>query len=473
MRYERRVHLLSLLTGLPGSAVALALVWTGDFSSRAQWTLTLLVVVGWLGFGWLLREQVVRPLQTLANLLAALRQGDFSIRARGERSDDALGLALLEVNALAGTLREQRIGALEATALLRAVMAEIDVAIFAFDEERRLRLVNRAGELLLGRPTPRLLTLSAAELGLADYLEGDTPRTVERGFPSAAGRWEVRRTEFRQGGVPHRLLVVADLSRALREEELQAWKRLIRVLSHEINNSLAPIQSIAGSLLNILQREPLDDDWEDDVQQGLSVIQGRSAALGRFMASYAQLARLPAPQREPLEVARWIRRVAELEPRVPVSIASGPAVTIAADGDQLDQLLINLVRNAADASLETGGRVEVGWAEHNGNLEVWVADEGPGLANTANLFVPFFTTKPRGSGIGLVLSRQIAEAHGGSLSLKNRDAARGCIARLQLPMLDSARPTVPTPPPVRALQAPPSPRPESAAEGEPRQRRPA
>jgi two-component system, NtrC family, nitrogen regulation sensor histidine kinase NtrY len=434
VRYERRILLLSLLTGLPGAALGLILLWTGDFSSRLQWTLTIVVVLLWLGMTWAVREHGVRPLQTLANLLAALRQGDFSIRARGERTDDALGLALLEVNALAGTLREQRIGALEATARLRAVMAEIDVAIFAFDEERRLRLVNRAGEQLLGRPAPRLLALPADELGLGGYLNGDAPRTIDQAFPGGAGRWEVRRTSFRQRGVPHQLLVVSDLSRALREEELQAWKRLIRVLSHEINNSLTPIHSIAGSLLSLLRQPQHDDEWGEDLEQGLTVIQGRSAALARFMASYARLARLPPPQLEPLEVGSWVQRIAGLEPRLPVRVAGGPAVTIRADGDQLDQLLINLIRNAVDASLETGGGVEVGWHARNGHVELWVVDEGHGLANTANLFVPFFTTKPRGSGIGLVLSRQIAEAHGGALSLRNREQAQGCIAQLQLPL---------------------------------------
>jgi two-component system, NtrC family, nitrogen regulation sensor histidine kinase NtrY len=434
LRYERRILLLSLLIGLPGTALGLFLLWTGAFAERTQWTFTILLMIAWVGIAWGLQQHVVRPLQTLANLLAALREGDFSIRARGERTDDALGLAMLEVNALAGTLREQRIGALEATALLRAVMAEIEVAIFAFDGSERLRLVNRAGEQLLGLPAPRLLGLAAEELALAPYLEGEMTRTTDRAFPGGAGRWEVRRTSFRQGGMPHQLLVVSDLSRALREEELQAWKRLIRVLSHEINNSLTPIHSIAGSLLTLLRQERRADDWEEDVEQGLTVVQGRSAALARFMASYARLARLPPPRLEPLSVREWVRRVVDLEARLPVRLAPGPDITVRADGDQLDQLLINLVRNGVDAALETGGGVEVGWGARNGHLEVWVADEGHGLSETANLFVPFFTTKPRGSGIGLVLSRQIAEAHGGALLLRNRADRQGCEAKLVLPL---------------------------------------
>ncbi|HEV2130579.1 MAG TPA: ATP-binding protein [Longimicrobiaceae bacterium] len=433
-RHDRRVLLLAFLAGLPGTAVALALLWTGDFTPRAQWTLTLLLTALWWGFTLGTRERVVRPLQTLANLLAALREGDFSIRAGSVSPDDPLGLALLEVNMLSETLREQRVGALEATALLRTVMEEIDVAIFAFDGEERLRLVNRSGERLLRQAAARLLGRSAQDLGLAVCLRGEPARTLEATFPGGGGRWELRRNMFRQGGRPHELLVLSDLSRALREEERQAWQRLIRVLSHEINNSLAPIQSIAGSLQDILRRDPPPEDWDDDLRQGLAVIAGRSGALSRFMSSYARLARLPPPRREPMDVGEWVRRVAELEPRLPVAVRGGPEMTITADGDQLDQLLINLVRNAVDASLETGGGVEVGWSARNGHLEVWVDDEGPGLANTTNLFVPFFTTKPQGSGIGLALSRQIAEAHGGTLLLENRAAGSGCEARLLLPL---------------------------------------
>lgn len=410
------------------------LLWAGDYSPKVQWTVGLFVGGLWIGVAFTLRERVVRPVQTFSNLLAALLEGDYSIRSRAARSDDALGLAMRELNSLGETLREQRMGALEASRLLRKVMEEIDVAIFTFDDEHRLRLVNRAGERLMSRPAERILGVGADELGLEGCLTGGTHRTEEATFAGGVGRYELRRTTFRQGGKPHQLLVLTDLSHTLREEERQAWKRLIRVLSHEINNSLAPIKSIAGSLRALIEREEKPEDLEEDLRAGLNVIAGRSESLGRFMGAYARLARLPAPTRAPLEVGQWIRRVARLEQRLPVQVQDGPDLVIRADGDQLDQLLINLVRNAVDAAAETGGGVAVSWGRRDGVVEVRVDDEGPGLPETTNLFVPFFTTKPNGSGIGLALSRQIAEAHGGSLVLENRAEGQGCRAVLRLPV---------------------------------------
>ncbi|MEX1182186.1 MAG: ATP-binding protein [Gemmatimonadota bacterium] len=432
--FETRVLLLALAAGLPGTIVALAVLLLEDYSARVLWTFGLLVIGLWLGFAFALRERVVRPLQTLSNLLAALLEGDYSIRSRGAATTDALGLAMLEVNALGETLREQRLGALEASALLRKVVAEIDVAVFAFDQDLKLRLVNRAGERLLDMPAERMTGRTAEALGLDRMLEGSEQRIVNTAFPGARGRWELRRSMFRQGGAPHRLLVLSDLSRTLREEELLAWQRLIRVLSHEINNSLAPIKSIAGTLMTTLARSPRLPDVDDDLQRGLSIIAGRSDALQRFMASYAQLARLPPPRMAPVPVRDWVSRVVALETRLPVRIEAGPDVVITADGDQLDQLLINLVRNAVDASLETGGSVCVAWSHENDRLVVRVRDEGAGLADTMNLFVPFFTTKPNGSGIGLALSRQIADAHRSTLTLENRRDGRGVEARLVLPV---------------------------------------
>ena len=432
--FERRIFWLALLVGAPGLGAAMVLLWTGDYSMRVQWTLTILLVGFWFTVVLTLHERVTRPLQTVANMLAALREGDFSIRGRGARTDDALGLVLLEVNTLGDTLRSQRMEALEATALLRTVMEEIDVAIFAFDEVRRLRLVNRGGERLLGESAERIMGCTSASLGLGAFLRGEEERTVDLDLPGGRGRWQLRRGTFRQGGRPHQLLVLSDLSKALRDEERVAWQRLIRVLGHEINNSLTPIKSIAGSLRDLLARPTRPDDWQEDVSAGLTVIAGRSEALGRFMAAYALLARLPSPQPRPVDVEGWVRRVSRLETRVRVCVEQGPPITIQADGDQLDQLLINLVRNAADASLETGGDVSIGWSRDGSAIDVWVRDEGLGLSDTANLFVPFFTTKPSGSGIGLALSRQIAEAHDGTLTLHNRADASGCEARLRLPL---------------------------------------
>ncbi|MCH7473739.1 MAG: PAS domain-containing sensor histidine kinase [Gemmatimonadetes bacterium] len=437
LSHDVRLFLMALAAGLPAVVVAMVLLWTGQWSARVQWTLSVFMVSSWLGFALVLRAQVVRPLQTISNMLGALQEGDYSIRARQYRDDDALGLAMLEVNTLGETLRRQRLDALEATALLSKVMEEIDVAAFTFDGSATLRLVNRGGERLLGRRSADLIGKTAEELDLAQCLEGETPRLMDHAFTGLGGRWELRRSVFRESGLPHQLVVLSDLTRALRHEERQAWQRLVQVLRHEINNSLAPIQSLAGTMRRMLTRNPRPPDWEKDLGQGLSIITERSGALSRFMASYAKLTHLPKPRLGQLDVATWVNRVARLETRIPVAVLHGPELTIAADGDQLDQLLINLVRNAADAALETGGGVRVGWAAGrgaDGYVEIWVQDDGPGLSNTDNLFVPFFTTKPQGSGIGLVLSRQIAEAHGGNLMLVNRESASGCEARLRLPV---------------------------------------
>ena len=431
--YEGRVVLLALLAGLPGSACALIILWTGDYAARTQWTLTILIVCFGLGFAMAVRERVVFPLQTLSNLLAALREGDFSVRGRSPRPDDALGEVMREVNTLGSTLREQRLGAMEATTLLRTVMREIDVAIFAFDERQRLRLVNRAGERLLASTAERLLGQTAAELRLADCLEGPRQSTLQAAFPGGAGRWGVRRGRIRERGLPLELVVVSDLTQALSEQELQAWQRLVRVLGHELNNSLAPIKSIAGSLESILARDRLPEDWREDMRRGLSVITSRSDSLTRFIGAYARLAKLPRPQLQPLSVADCVGRAVGSETRLAAQVEPGPPLTVQGDPDQLEQVLINLLRNATDASLSTGGAVRLGWRRDGTMMEVWVKDEGPGLSGTANLFVPFFTTKPGGSGIGLVLSRQIAESHGGALSLENRTDGPGCVARLRLP----------------------------------------
>jgi two-component system nitrogen regulation sensor histidine kinase NtrY len=271
-------------------------------------------------------------------------------------------------------------------------------------------------------------------VGFETYLSGEARRLEEFGFPGGQGRWEVRRTRFRQEGMPHELLVLSDVSRTLREEERRAWQRIVRVLGHELNNSLTPIRSISDSLIRLLSASRRPPDWEDDVIHGLGVIAGRSASLSQFVEAYSRLARLPKPSLDQVELGTLIRHVVEVERRLPVDLQPGPDVTLIADRGQIEQLLINLVRNAVDAALDNDGGVRVGWEASNGHVEILVEDDGPGLPESANLFVPFFTTKAGGTGIGLALSRQIAEAHHGSLALENRADRSGARARLFLPL---------------------------------------
>ena len=432
--HETRVLLLALAGGLPAVAAVVILLAVEGRQLRVQITIDGLLILLWLSFCFAARNRIAGPLRTLANLLEALREGDYSIRARVDNPKEPLGEVMQQVNAMAATLRDQRFGALEATALLRKVMEEIDVAAFAFDPGQQLRLVNRAGERLLAQPAERLLARDATSLGLAEYLGGAAEQTIRRAFPGLTGRWGIRRSQFREGGVPHQLLVVTDLTRPLRQEELQAWQRIVRVIGHELNNSLTPIKSIAQSLADLLAADPRPDDWNQDMSRGLTVIATRSESLSRFMSSYARLAKLPPPKFGAIEINALLLRASSLETRQRVFFEEGPPLTFQGDIDQLEQALINLIQNGVDAAEANGGRVFLHYRQLPAALEITVRDEGPGLPNTANLFVPFFTTKRGGSGIGLVLSRQIAEAHGGSLNLRNAADGPGCEALITLPL---------------------------------------
>jgi len=430
---EQAVVGLCLLGGLPAAIALVWIVWGQNYSFEVRWTLAAVVLVVWVGCAAAAHQMVTRVLYLAANLLGALHEGDYSIRGHGAKPGSAADLVMKEINSLGNTLQRQRSEAVESTALLTSVMGAIDVAVFAFDMDEKLVLANFAAERLLNKQGSQILGRDATSLRLHNYLSGETPRLIESAFGAGSGRLELRRSTFYRDGKPHQLLVFADLSRALREEQQLAWQRIVRVLSHEINNSLTPIKSIAHSLRRILDRAP-EFQRSDEVQQGLSLIEERSGALGRFLRSYAQLARLPKPNPKMVKVPELVSRIAELEKRLSVAVHHSPDLQLVADSDQLEQLLINIVRNAVDATVETGGKVWIDWSKADGFLQLTVEDEGPGLPDTSNLFVPFFTTKPQGSGIGLALSRQIAEAHGGTLGLENRTGAKGCRATLRLPM---------------------------------------
>lgn len=437
LSYESAILLAALLVVVPMLIVALLLVYSA--SAREHWVVvTSFGLLLSLMLALRLRARVIFPLYTLSNLLEALREGDYSLRGSRARRGDAIGDVVWEVNALSQTLREQRLRVEETMALLSKVVAEIDISVFAFDANQHLRLINPAGARLLGLHPRDAEGRSAESLGLLDCLAVEGARTVRRSFPGGDGRFDVRRSRFRQGGLPHELVVVTDLSRALREEERQAWQRLIRVLGHELNNSLAPIKSMAGTLRALTARDPLPEDWRDDLSTGLNLIGDRAEALTRFMLGYTTLARLPPPAKRATDLSALLDRVAQWQQGVCVICDHGSVqgVVVEIDPDQIEQALINLLKNAAEAMQQQGEVRIVARIDHDGaghdrqSLVIEIIDSGPGLAATDNLFVPFFTTKPGGSGIGLVLARQIAEGHGGSLTLENRRDAKGCVARM-------------------------------------------
>jgi len=424
--------LLVVFSAAPAWVTAAVFLWRWDADPALRGIFLILITAAAIAGALAVRNRAVRPLHALANLLQALREGDYSLGGRDADPEDAVGEVMVEANALSHILHEQRLGALEAGVLLNKLMAEVDIAVFGFDAERRLRLANRAGESLLGASAGELLGRGAEELGLAPMIEGRPGRIASHVFPGGAGRWEVRRRSFREGGKPHELLVISELSRALREEERQTWQRLVRVLGHELNSSLAPIKSMAATLRSLIVRKPPPADWREDAESGLAIIHDRAESLGRFMSAYAQLARLPPPARRLVQFPSLVRRAASLHAKR-VTVEDGPDVQIRVDPDQIEQVLINLLNNAVEATDGNGG-VRVRWRTLDDSLEVEVEDDGPGLANTDNLWVPFVTTKQGGTGIGLVLSREIIENHGGAISLESSCVKRGCVVRIGLPL---------------------------------------
>jgi two-component system nitrogen regulation sensor histidine kinase NtrY len=465
LSFEKRLRLWLYLMGLPAFALVVLELQEHHVDASIQWIALPTIAIAWMFVVSLLLEHIIRPLQTLANVIAALRENDYSFRARGGRRNDAMGDLALEINALAGMLQAQRVGAMEAMALVERVMKSMQSPVLAFDPDGRLKLLNSAAERAfnLHPPTAQARTVRNSNTGKHDLdrlLRAEDNALLTLSNSQQSARWVVKRTSFRLRGIPHSLFVLSDVSEALREEERLAWERLIRVLGHEINNSLTPIKSIAGSLRSRLTAIGNATEEEDDFARGLEVIEDRAESLNRFLQAYRELMGLPAPRRESVSLSAIVKRVAKLETRLSVSVTGASDVALFADPDQLAQALINLVRNAAEASLSpdavnspavrnghnkevTSGipSVEIGWEIREDEVLITIIDNGPGLTNAGNLFVPFYTTKPGGTGIGLVLAQQIALAHSGSVQLVNRTDGRGCKACLRLPLITATQPT--------------------------------
>jgi two-component system, NtrC family, nitrogen regulation sensor histidine kinase NtrY len=429
MSFENRLAATALLGGLPATVISLWLAWTHAPTFELRFVFVGLLLIAWIAGAIVVRKRIVFPLQTLSNLIEAVRYGDYSLRGRRARRGDPLGEVVWEINQLGETLQQQRTASMEASALVQTVLEELETAVFAFDDGKHLRLANRAAAELLGRSNESLIGLTAGELGLGALLE--SAGVMSLSFGRRSGRFEVRQREFREAGVPHTLVVVSDLSRTLREEERRSWQRLIRVIGHEINNSLTPIKSLAGTLHDVLRKKA--GAHEPDLIEGLGLIGDRADSLSKFVATYSQLARLPPPSRQKISLNALLQRLVTLPAFAGATVAAQVEIETEADAGQLDQAVINLLKNAVEANGGDARDVRIELSRTRAAAVIEIRDSGAGIANPDNLFVPFFTTKPGGSGIGLALSRQIVEGHGGMLTLENRSDRSGCVARIVLP----------------------------------------
>lgn len=436
--FERRLLVLILSSGLFAVVLSMALLWLGRYSLVHKIELTGFAFILWIGLSFKARNTVINSIRVLSNVISSVREEDFSFRAARASTGDALGELAMEINHLAGALKTERMGAVDAEKLLRKVLSEVDDVILAFAPDGRLKLSNRAASGFLGKAQAEIADKTAEELGISNLLEGNSPPVVSRSMGGLDQRWILKRRKFRQGGVPHSLLMISEASEALRAEERQAWQRLVRVLSHEINNSLAPIKSITRTLGKITSNLEMPERLRSDLSMGLEIIAGRTEALNRFLQAYARLAKLPSPSRKPVSLRTLIERVVRLESRLTINIATEGDVIVQVDPDQLDQALINVTRNSVDAVLmkqsleKPPDAVTISWKVDDSAILILVRDRGTGVLDSSNLFVPFYTTKANGTGLGLVLTRQIIEAHGGRLLIQNRPSG-GVEVEIKIP----------------------------------------
>ena len=360
---ENRLLLCSAVASLPGILVSTYFIWQEAYPMEVKVLLCVGLVVVSVSAIRFLRRSVIGSMRTASGLLAAIREGDYAIRgANSSPPHDALGEVFHEVNALGESLQRDRFDTIKSAVLLGKVLEEIDVAVLGFDHESRVRLLNRRARSVLGETPKEVEGVTADDLGVTSWLTGNSPRIIDLKLGNAKTRWELRRGSYYEHGEKCTLLFLSDLTPALREEERIAWKRLLQVLRHEVNNSLTPIRSLSSSLRDLATRN--NDEWSDDIRDGLDVIAHRSKSLTRFLNAYTRLAALPKPKMERVCVEQLIRSVVTLETNNRVNVELGSTVCVLADAAQLEQLLINLLRNAVEAVEPVEGCVTVAWATH-------------------------------------------------------------------------------------------------------------
>lgn len=442
--FEAQLTRISLVASIP---LLLLLLWVMVYARVSIWLTLLTALLGSLTIVYSyysIHQKLVYQFRSISNLLGAMIQGDYTLRARSDQGSGALEELVVAINGLANRLSQQRWESVESQLLVRTIIDHIDVAIIALSERNEIRFINPAAKKLLGLDQNQSEMQLLQQLECVQSIPSGCSQVVELSLGYQKGRFNVHVEEFRESGLQHQLLFITDVRTLLRSEERKAWQSLVRVISHEINNSLSPIASISQTLQrlvlrqaeNLLDEQTPSSDTRKNLIDGLTIINERANGLRQFVDSYKQLAKLPEPQKQQVWFRELIDKACLLFSGHSIAIDTEADASIYIDPLQFQQVLINLIKNAIEAMAQVNpsGRITISWEVNTSVFKLCICDQGSGISNLDNLFVPFYSTKKQGSGIGLVLSRQIIEAHSGHLTIANRTNSVGCCAKIEIPL---------------------------------------
>jgi len=387
------------------------------------------------------KQRAEQQIRTLSNIIESMIDGDYSLRGRLQHNQAFQELLIL-VNDLAETLSQHKIEAKESRLLLEKIMQQMDAMVLAVNEQGFIVMANdSAQKLLIGKDhdSKNLQEIRLIELMLGKTISQASAGIIEFDHKQLSGEHFLFKECFLSEGKQHHLYLITSAERLLIEKERKAWQSILRVLSHEMNNSLTPISSISQAMKQKLQNEnkPLN---RSSLSDGVNIIQERADSLSSFIASYGQLSHLPQPNKSQFELNNLLIQLGklfddcQLQWPTQSTVRTNPII-ITADKSQLEQVIINILKNAREAMAQCPKKViEVSYLQDKKYLHLVISDQGMGIANKENLFVPFYSTKPQGSGIGLTLCRQILFNHGGLIKLTNRKDTTGAQAIISLPL---------------------------------------
>ena len=388
-------------------------------------TAVIVILLPYSYYAWRVKNAMITPLFGLSASLEAVRHEDYSMRAHPKFKSGAVKSLSDEVNLMAEDLRLRKLHYDQQAVLVLNLIEQLATPIAVFDQNGRLDHANDAFSIWIGQPWQQAKLLSAHALGL---LFDDTDKQHilwQIKDKDIASQWQLRHSGFAMIGSTYQLVVLTNIEQVINETERGAWHKMTRVLSHEINNSLSPIKSLAQSLVDVFTQHSTDTL----AIEALEVIASRSDNLMQFVNRYASLNQQFDIKTETLHCATLLAKVTALFDHA-VLVDAGEQ-TINADPILLEQVVINLIKNAIEASpKESPVKVKV----HQGSrsTKIVIEDSGSGIANPDNLFVPFYTTKDKGKGIGLALSRNMVEQQGGRLTLQNRSQEQGAVAIINI-----------------------------------------